>query len=231
VHAGLVMLVLLLLAANAARPVLTPIARKAPSMRMPVMAAMPAAVSPPPPRGSVERASPPAAPLHPAPPVIEARAAAAIETPLAVEAEPAVRDDEKREDEAAGAGVEGAPNGVDGGLVGGTGRAPAVDPPTPAPAAAGPYRLSDGIERPRKSRDVKPVYPLAAMAANVGGNVFIEATIGADGKVHHARVIRSVAILEQAALEAVRQWEYEPARFNGVAVAVTMVIVVTFAIL
>ena len=69
------------------------------------------------------------------------------------------------------------------------------------------------------------------MAAQVGGSVLIEATIGADGKVCNARVLRSVAALDQAALDAVRQWEYEPSRLNGVAVAVTMVIVVTFALL
>ncbi len=69
------------------------------------------------------------------------------------------------------------------------------------------------------------------MAARLGGNVLIEATIGVDGKVHDARLLQSVASLDQAALDAVRQWEFEPSRLNGVAVAVTMVIVVTFALL
>ena len=68
------------------------------------------------------------------------------------------------------------------------------------------------------------------MAAQVVGSVHIEATIGADGKVHNARVIRSIAALDRAALNAVRQWQYEPSRINGVAVAVTMVIVVTFSL-
>ena len=69
------------------------------------------------------------------------------------------------------------------------------------------------------------------MASQAMGTVLIEATIGADGKVHNARVLRSVAALDQAALDAVRQWEYEPSRLNGMAVAVTMVIVVTFSLL
>jgi protein TonB len=69
------------------------------------------------------------------------------------------------------------------------------------------------------------------MAAKVRGSVLIEATIGADGKVHDAHVLRSVAALDQAALDAVRQWEFEPSRLNGVAVAVTMAIVVTFSLL
>ena len=73
--------------------------------------------------------------------------------------------------------------------------------------------------------------PAPAMAAKSRGSVLIEATIGVDGKVHNARVINSVAVFDQAALDAVRQWEFEPSRVNGVAVAVTMVIVVTFALL
>jgi protein TonB len=102
---------------------------------------------------------------------------------------------------------------------------------TAPPEANGPFRLGDGIARPRKIKDVKPVYPQPALAAQVGGSVLIEATIGADGKVHNARIVRSVAVLDQAALDAVRQWEFEPSRLNGVAVAVIMVIVVTFSLL
>ena len=56
-------------------------------------------------------------------------------------------------------------------------------------------------------------------------------SIGADGKVHNARVVKSIALLDQAALDAVSQWEFEPSRHNGAAVAVTMVIIVTFALL
>jgi TonB family protein len=49
--------------------------------------------------------------------------------------------------------------------------------------------------------------------------------------VHNARVVHSIAVLDRAALDAVRQWEFEPSRLNGVAMAVTMVIIVTFALL
>ena len=75
------------------------------------------------------------------------------------------------------------------------------------------------------------MYPLPAMAARSGGSVLIEATIGTDGKVHDARVLQSAGAFDRAALDAVRQWEYEPSRVNGVVVAVTMIIVVTFALL
>jgi protein TonB len=55
-------------------------------------------------------------------------------------------------------------------------------------------------------------------------------TIGTDGKVQDAKVIHSVPQLDLAALEAVRQWEYEPTRVNGALVALIMTVVVNFAI-
>jgi periplasmic protein TonB len=132
----------------------------------------------------------------------------------------------------AAAPIAAALSGDGGGATDGAAGGVAVnaDPVAP-PAATGPLAVGDGIERPRKIKDVRPVYPPMAMSARVGGNVVIEATIGADGKVRNARVLRSISLLDQAALEAVRQWEFEPSRINGGAVAVTMVIVVTFALL
>jgi protein TonB len=203
------------------------------SLRMPDLASLlPAAGGPPPARKSVERSSP-ADSARPAPPparAIETPAAAPLETPTSVQAEPATLDAAPSEGSPAGVEVGGATDGVSGGVPGGTGSGPSVEP-AHQPAATGPFRVGDGIDRPRKIKDVKPVYPLPAMAAQVGGNVVIEATIGTDGKVHDTRVLKSIAVLDQAALDAVRQWEFEPSRLNGVAVAVTMVIIVTFALL
>jgi protein TonB len=119
---------------------------------------------------------------------------------------------------------------VAGGVAGGNGRALPIEPAPPA-AATGPFRVGEGIARPRKIKDVRPVYPVFAMSARLGGSVLIEATIGVDGKVRDARVVQSIAALDQAALDAVRQWEFEPSRINGEPVAVMMVIVVTFALL
>ena len=52
--------------------------------------------------------------------------------------------------------------------------------------------------------------------------------LGTDGRVTDARVIRSVPLLDQAALEAVRQWEYTPMRKGSVAVPTTMTVRVNF---
>ena len=230
VHVAVLIVVLLLvLAARAARPDPTPRRITDVSLRMPLLeSVMPVGVAPPPERKRVDRA-----PVEPAPPIARAQptpTAAPIETPSSVVPEPAALADAPVDDAAADAAVNGATEGVTGGVVGGTGSGPAVEPAAP-PAAAGPFRVGDGIDRPRKIKHVKPVYPVLAMSARVGGNVLIEATIGADGKVHNARVLNSIPVLDQSALDAVRQWEFEPSRVNGLPVAVTMVIIVTFALL
>jgi protein TonB len=203
------------------------------SLRMPVLEVMPpAAVAPPATMKLVDNRRPP---MVPAPArTIEVRAAAPLETPSSIEAEPTTRDVAPIETAMVGAEFGGAIDGVTGGVAdgvthgvaGGTSSVLAIEP-VQAPAR-GPIRVGGGIDRPRKIKYVPPVYPLPARTARVGGNVLIEATIGADGKVHNARVVNSIAVLDQAALDAVRQWEFEPTRLNGVAVAVTMVIKVAF---
>ena len=73
------------------------------------------------------------------------------------------------------------------------------------------------------------MYPPAALSAGVGGIVIIEATIGPQGTVTDARVLRSISLLDQAALDAVRQWEYMPTLLNGVPVPVTTMVRINFA--
>jgi TonB family protein len=76
------------------------------------------------------------------------------------------------------------------------------------PAAGDSAGVGGQIRAPTKIKDVKPVYPAIAQSARVAGVVTVEATIGPDGKVIDARVVRSIPLLDQAALDAVRQWEY-----------------------
>jgi protein TonB len=116
----------------------------------------------------------------------------------------------------------GVPGGVAGGIVGGANR-----------KRARPVRLSCQTARlgPRKFRDARPVYPAGALPLRAQGAVVIEATIGPDGRVQDARVLHSVVpLLDRAALDAVRQWAYEPSWLNGVAVSVIMTVVVNFAL-
>jgi TonB family protein len=97
-----------------------------------------------------------------------------------------------------------------------------------AKARIAPVRIGGQIKAPTKIKDVKPVYPAIAQSVRVAGVVTIEATIGPDGKVVDAKVVRSVPLLDQAALDAVRQWEYSPTLLNGVPVPVLVTVTINF---
>jgi TonB family protein len=97
-----------------------------------------------------------------------------------------------------------------------------------AKAKAAAVRVGGKIEAPIKMNDVQPIYPAIAQSAHVAGAVTIEATIGTDGKVIDAKVVRSIPLLDQAALDAVRQWEYRPTFLNGVPVPVLVTVTVNF---
>ena len=66
-----------------------------------------------------------------------------------------------------------------------------------------------------------PEYPAIARAARVSRLVVLEATIGEDGRVGDIRVLRSVSLLDQAAIDAVRQWRFTPTLVNGPPVSVS----------
>jgi len=97
-----------------------------------------------------------------------------------------------------------------------------------AKAKMAPLRIGGQIRAPQKIKDVKPVYPAIARSAGVAGAVTIEATIGPDGKVIDAKVVRSIPLLDQAALDAVRQWTYTPTLLNGVPVPVLVTVTINF---
>jgi protein TonB len=98
-----------------------------------------------------------------------------------------------------------------------------------AAAKASAVRVGGKIKPPVKIKDVPPVYPAIAKTAKVSGVVIIEATIGADGNVADTKVLRSVPMLDQAALDAVQQWEYTPSTQDGKPIPVVMTVTVNFA--
>jgi TonB family protein len=89
-------------------------------------------------------------------------------------------------------------------------------------------RVAETVTPPTKIRNVQPVYPALARAARVEGSVLLEVEVDANGKVSDAKVIRSVPLLDDAALAAVRQWEYTPMRRGNVAVPTVMTVTVNF---
>lgn len=119
--------------------------------------------------------------------------------------------------------VEASGGGVVDGL-GITELPPPIVTPTP------PIRLHSGMAAPRKIRDVMPMYPAMARTARVQGVVILEAVIDSSGRVESARVLRSISLLDDAALEAVRQWRFDPARLNGQPIPVVMTVTVNFSL-
>lgn len=102
-------------------------------------------------------------------------------------------------------------------------------PPTPPPATSGaPMRVGGAVRPPQKIHDVPPVYPPIAQSARVGGVVILEAVIAEDGSVRDVHVLRSIPLLDQAAIDAVRQWRFTPTLLNGQPVPIVMTVTVRF---
>ena len=95
---------------------------------------------------------------------------------------------------------------------------------------AQPVRVGGNVPPPKKIKDVRPAYPAVAQSARVQGVVIIEATIGPNGSVTDAKVLRSIPLLDAAALDAVRQWQFTPTTLNGQAVPVIMTVTVNFTL-
>jgi periplasmic protein TonB len=101
---------------------------------------------------------------------------------------------------------------------------------TPTPQGSSPetVRVGGDIKPPMKIKGEPPVYPAFAKQVHSEGVVILEATIGTNGKVKDVKVLRSVKLLENAAVNAVRSWEFKPTVVNGQAVQVIMTIPVNF---
>lgn len=76
--------------------------------------------------------------------------------------------------------------------------------------------------------DVPPVLSEQATRAGIKGIVILEITVDIDGSVKNPRVLRSIPLFDEAALEAARQWRYEPTRLNGQPVPVILTVTVPF---
>jgi protein TonB len=143
----------------------------------------------------------------------------------------------------------GVPGGIAGGSIGGvlggilaanSGAPPAPamalpppppPPPPPAPkvtAPVTPVRVGGDVKEPRPIRVVPPVYPALASKARVSGMVLLEATLTTEGTVEEIRVISGHPLLVQAAVDCLKQWQYEPTLLNGVPVAVILTARVRF---
>ncbi len=101
------------------------------------------------------------------------------------------------------------------------------DPPRPPEQ---PRRVGVGIQAPQRIVYKAPVYPQVAVSARIEGVVILEATIDAQGVVQDVKVLRSLPMLDRAAIEAVQQWRYQPTRLNGQAIPIIMTVTVNFSL-
>jgi TonB family protein len=105
------------------------------------------------------------------------------------------------------------------------------NPPVRISAGGGtvaPVRVGGAVANPQQITHVAPVYPEAARRANLTGVVILEVAVAPDGSVSNARILRSIPLLDQPALDAVRQWRFEPTLLNGTAVPVILTVSVQF---
>lgn len=122
----------------------------------------------------------------------------------------------------------GVPGGVSGGVIGGiVGSAPAA---SNQPKVEGPITIGGRVQSAKLQHSVDPIYPELAKAARIQGKVVLQALIGPDGGVQELSVISGHPMLQQAALQAVRQWIYQPTFLNGQPVSVSTTIEVNFTL-
>jgi periplasmic protein TonB len=129
----------------------------------------------------------------------------------------------------------GVPGGVPGGTLGGVlgGVLSSGSTPVPPPrklAANKPLRVGGQIQAPRLVRNVQPLYPELAKETHTQGAVVLDCVIDTQGNVTQMKLISGHPLLVGAAMQAVRQWKYQPTLLNGTPVAVEMMVHVNFSL-
>jgi len=109
--------------------------------------------------------------------------------------------------------------------------APPVPPkpePKPVEKQVERIRLGGQVLLGRLITRVEPVYPRIAIQARISGEVRLDAVVGTDGRVRELRVLSGHPMLVPAAVDAVRQWVFQPTLLNSVPVEVSAPVTVTF---
>ncbi|HVR70073.1 MAG TPA: energy transducer TonB [Vicinamibacteria bacterium] len=120
-------------------------------------------------------------------------------------------------------GVEGGvPGGVIGGIVGGLPREAPAPPPAPV------VRIGGKLVAPKRVQGVAPAYPELAVQSGISGHAVVDAHVDVNGRVKSARFVSGNPLFEQAALDAVRQWRYQPLLLNGVPCEFMLVVTMNF---
>jgi protein TonB len=91
-------------------------------------------------------------------------------------------------------------------------------------------RVGTGVQAANLIFGPKPVYPQLAKSARVQGTIKLQAIIAVDGTIKNLRLISGPPLLVNAAVEAVRRWQYKPTLLNGSPVEVITEIDVNFTL-
>jgi len=126
----------------------------------------------------------------------------------------------------------GIPGGVPGGVPSGVMNSIISSTPVAVPKiAVQRVRVSSGVTAGLLIRKVEPTYPQMAKIARVQGAVVLAALIGKDGTIQNLHVVSTASpLLNQAALDAVKQWKYKPYILNGEPVEVDTNVTVNFTL-
>ncbi len=174
----------------------------------PLELAAPPPPPPPPPQGQVVRA-----------PMIRVQPQQGFVAP--VDVSNVIRPEETLElGDASAAGADAAPGSVIGGIVGGL--------PTAPPPPARVVRVGGQLAAPKLLRQVAPTYPDLARASRVQAIVIVEAEVDTRGYVKTAKVLRGHPLFDEAAIEAVKQWRYQPLLLNGEPTGFILTVTINF---
>ena len=121
----------------------------------------------------------------------------------------------------------GQAGGVIGGIIGGVGSAPPPPPPKIAPQR---IKVGGNVQAAHIIRQVQPEYPPIAKQAHIQGTVVLHAIIAKDGTVQELQLISGHPLLVRAAMDAVKQWRYQPTTLNTEPVEVDTTINVIFTL-
>ncbi|MGH9684951.1 MAG: energy transducer TonB [Candidatus Acidiferrales bacterium] len=127
--------------------------------------------------------------------------------------------------------VGGVPGGSAGGVLGGIiGGAPGSNLPPPPKAALQRIHVGGNVQSAKLLRQVIPTYPPIAKTAHISGTVILHAVIAKNGTIQELTYVSGPPLLMRNAMEAVRQWRYQPTLLNGEPVEVDTTISVVFTL-
>jgi protein TonB len=124
----------------------------------------------------------------------------------------------------------GVPGGQVGGVIGGIIGGVAGNVPPPPPQTPQRVRVGGNVQQAKLIHSPRPIYPPLAKQARIQGVVRLQAIIAKDGSIQELQVLQGHPLLVQSALDAVRQWRYQPTLLNNEPVEVVTTIDVVFTL-